>query len=54
MGQPGAVIIAFVSDKYLGLIFQPPEGGGVQNPVAIALESGAIFGLFFLDKLALW
>ena len=45
MGQAGAEIIALVVDEYLCLVFQAAEGGGVQDPVTVALEGGAVFGL---------
>ncbi len=45
MGESGAEIVALVVDEYLRLVFQAAEGGRVQNPIAVALESGAVFGL---------
>ena len=44
--QAGAVVIAFIVDENLGLIFQAAEGSGVQDAVAVALEGGAVFRLF--------
>jgi hypothetical protein len=41
VGQPGAVMIAVGTDEDLGLVLQPPEGGRVDDPVAVALEVGA-------------
>ena len=41
MGQAGAEMIALVSDEDLGLLLQPPEGRGVDDPVAVAGEGGA-------------
>ena len=38
MGQPGAVVLAFVVEEYLGLVLQAPEGGRVHDAVAIPLE----------------
>ena len=38
MRQPGAVLIAFMGDEDLGLFLQAPEGAGMDNAVAIALE----------------
>jgi len=35
------VMVAFMIDEDLGLVGKPPEGGGMQNPVAVALEGGA-------------
>ncbi len=45
MGETGAEVIAFVVDEDLGLVFQAAEGGGVQDPVPVALERGAVLGL---------
>ncbi len=47
MGQPRAIVIAFVVDEDLGLIFQATEGRGVQYPVPVPLERGSVtrFGL---------
>jgi hypothetical protein len=42
MCQARAIIITFIVDKNLGLIFQAPECGCVQNTVAVALETGAV------------
>ena len=42
MGQPGTVIIAFVINKHLGLVFQFAERGSVDDPVAVALEPSAV------------
>ena len=47
VGQAGAVVIAFVVDEDLGLVFQAAEGGGMQDAVAVALEAGAVVGLVF-------
>ena len=41
MGQPGAVVVALVRDEDLGLLLQPPEGGGMDDPVAVALEGAS-------------
>ncbi|GGB54325.1 hypothetical protein GCM10011316_27980 [Roseibium aquae] len=38
MGKPGAEVVAFMIDEDLGLVFQPPECGGMNDPVAIPLE----------------
>ncbi len=40
--QAGAVVVAFVVDEDLGLVFQTAEGGGVQDAIAVALEDGPI------------
>jgi len=34
-------VIAFVSDKDLCLVLQPPESGRVNDPVTVALELGS-------------
>ena len=38
MGEPGAVVIALMGHEDLGFMGQTPEGGGMDDPVAIALE----------------
>jgi hypothetical protein len=38
VSKPGAVIVAFIVYEDLGFIFQPAEGGRMQNAVAVALE----------------
>ena len=40
MGQAGAKIIALMLHKNLGLVFQPPKGGGMDDPVPIPLITG--------------
>ena len=47
VGQAGAKMIALVGDENLGLVLQPAKGGGMDDPVAIALErrAGAAGGL---------
>jgi len=47
MRQARAVIIAFVVDKNLGLVFQAAEGGGVQNAFPVPLETSAEVRFFF-------
>jgi len=42
VGEPRTVMVALIVDEHLRLVLQTPESGGVQNAVAIALESGAI------------
>lgn len=37
MGKARAVMVTLMVDEYLRFIFQPPERGGVNNPVAVAL-----------------
>jgi hypothetical protein len=44
MGQAGPEIVTLVIEEHLGLVFQPPEGGGMQDSVAVSLEGGAVFG----------
>src|SRR5208282_5436205 len=41
MRQSGAVVITLVIDEDLGFVFEPAEGGGMNDPVAIALKDGA-------------
>ena len=41
VGQPRAVMVALMGDKDLCLVFQPAEGGGVDDAVPIALEGRA-------------
>src|SRR4029079_8275642 len=41
VGQPGAVMIAFVEHENLGFMLQAAEGGGMDNPIAIAPERAA-------------
>ncbi len=38
VGQPRAIVVAFVEDEDLSLVFQPPEGGAMDDAVAVALE----------------
>ena len=51
VGQAGAVIVSFVIDEDLRLVFQTAESGCVDDPFAVALETCAIVG-FFLRILA--
>ena len=41
VGQPGALVVGGV-DHHLGLAGQPAEGGGVHDPVPVALEAGPL------------
>jgi hypothetical protein len=41
MGQPGAVMIAFMEHEDLGFVFQAAERGGMDHPVAVAPERAA-------------
>ena len=43
VSEPGDSVISVREDEYLGLVFQPPEGLGVQDPVPVTLERGAPF-----------
>ena len=47
VGEPGAVVVALVIHENLGFMLQPPEGGGMDDAVPVALESRArrAFGL---------
>ena len=38
MGEPGAVMVALVKDEDLRLVAEAPEGGGMDDAVAIAAE----------------
>ena len=49
MGQPGAIEIALVLDENLRLVFQPAEGRAVNDPVAVALETGPVSAFFFRE-----
>ena len=40
-----AVVITFIIDEYLRLIFEAAEGGRMQDSVTVALECGAILSL---------
>jgi hypothetical protein len=41
--EPGAEQVAFVIDEYLGFVLQTAKCGGMDDPVAIALELAAAF-----------
>jgi hypothetical protein len=41
VGQPGAVMIAFVEHENLSLVFQAPEGSGMDHPVAVPAKRAA-------------
>jgi hypothetical protein len=41
MGQAGAEIVALMLHEDLRLVLEPPEGRGMDDPVAVALERGA-------------
>ena len=42
VGQPGAEQVALVVDEHLGLVFQPAEGRGMDDAVAVALILAAV------------
>ena len=44
MRQAGTEQVAFVVDEYLGFVFQPAEGGGMDDAVAVALKLVAVVG----------
>ena len=46
VSQARAIIVAFVVDENLGLVFEAAEGGRVQDAVAVALERSAVLRLF--------
>ena len=39
--QPRAIVVALVEDEHLRLVGETPEGGGMQDAVAVALEGAA-------------
>ncbi len=41
MGEAGAEMVAFQRNEYLRLVCQATEGGGMDQPVAVALEVAA-------------
>ena len=41
VGEPGAVMIALVVDEHLGLVGEPAERRGMDDPVAVAAEIAA-------------
>ena len=41
MGQPRPVVVALVGHEDLGLLLEPPEGGGVDDPVTVPGEGRA-------------
>ena len=42
MGEPSAVVVALGRDEDLRLVLEAAEGLGVDDPVAVALERGAV------------
>ena len=45
VGEARAIVVAFVVDEDLGLVFEPAEGGRVDDAVAVALVGAAVVGL---------
>ena len=41
VGEPRAVVVALMEDEHLRLMLEPPKGGGVDDPVTVALELAA-------------
>jgi len=41
VGEPGAIMIAFIENENLGLMLEAPKGGGMDDAVAIAAERAA-------------
>jgi hypothetical protein len=41
VGQAGAKMLALVAEEDLGLVLEAPEGGGMDDAVAVALEFGS-------------
>jgi len=39
VGQPGAEMVAAGRDKDLGFMHKPAQGGGMNNPVTVALKT---------------
>ena len=50
MREPGPVVVALRRDEHLGLVLEPPEGLGVHDPVAVALERVAQRALLLLAE----
>ena len=47
MRETRAVIVALVINEHLSLILKPSECGGVDDAIAISLETGAVLVFFF-------
>ena len=45
VGEARAVVVALGGDEHLGLVLEPAEGLGVDDPVAVALEGRAVAGV---------
>ena len=50
VGEAGAVVVALGRDEDLGLVLEPPEGLGVDDAVAVALERRADGAVGLLDR----
>ena len=48
MGQPRSVVVAFMIDEDLRLVFEPAERGAVDNAIAVTLKSGSEWVLRFV------
>jgi len=48
--QPRAIVIAFMADEDLRLVFKAPEGNGVNDAIAIALEGRPGRAFAFIDE----
>ena len=47
MGQPRAVMVTLVIDENLGLVLETAKGGGMDDPVTVALKRGARWQVTF-------
>src|SRR5215472_5516909 len=43
VSEPGAIMVALVEDENLGLVLETAEGGGMDDPVAIATKRATAF-----------
>ena len=50
VGEPGPVVVALGGDEDLGLVLEPAEGLGVDDPVAVALERRPQRAVGLLDR----
>ncbi len=50
MGQPGAVMVAFMLHENLGLVLEAAEGRGMDDAVAVAAVTGAGEAFGFREK----
>ena len=41
VGQPGAEMVTLEIDQHLGLVLEPAERGGMNNPIPVALKGAA-------------